>query len=329
MGALSSYTFRNVTSDHTISAKFTPITFTITCSSGSNGSISTEGISTVNYGSNQSYTITPDIGYQVSEVLIDNTSMGAPLNYTFLNITNNHTISVTFSRATYRLEASATAGGSISPGGALTMYYGSNQTYTITPDEYYRISDVKVDNISLGPVSGYTFNNVTANHTIAVVFKPLNTYLITATAGTGGTITPSGTINLFEGSNQSYTITPVKGYRISDVKIDNIPAGVLSDYTFNNLMSDHIISATFTTKIEVNVYPNPFKDHIKIMIISPDEGFFDISIVDLSQKVVFTKTKIPGNAENIIYLKHTPPGIYILKLFTKDNRITAFRIVKY
>ena len=59
-------------------------------------------------------------------------------------------------------------------------------------------------------------------------------------------------------------------------------------------MSDHIISATFTTKIEANVYPNPFKDHIKIMIISPVEEFFDISIVDLSQKVVFTKTKIPG-----------------------------------
>ena len=329
MGALTSYTFRNVTTDHTISAKFTPITFTITGSSGSNGSISTEGISTVIYGTNQSYDITPDIGYQVSEVMIDNTSAGAPLSYTFQNITNNHTISVTFSRSIYTLEGSASAGGTISPGGTQTMYYGSDRMYTFTPDENYRISDVKVDNISLGPVPSYTFNNVTANHTIAVVFKPLNTYLITATAGTGGTISPSGTINLFEGSNQSYTITPGKGYRISDVEIDNIPAGVLSDYTFNDLMSDHIISATFTTKIEANVYPNPFKDHIKIMIISPVEEFFDISIVDLSQKVVFTKTKIPGNTENVIYLQHTPPGIYILKLFTKDNRITTFRIVKY
>ena len=271
MGALSSYTFRNVTTDHTISAKFTPITFTITGIAGSNGSISTEGISTVNYGTNQSYTITPDIGYQIAEVFIDGTSAGVPLSYTFNNITNNHTISATFTRSMYVVEGTAGAGGSISPAGAQTMYYGSNQAYTITPDNNYKISDVKVDNISLGPVSSYTFNTVTANHTISATFKPLNTYLITATAGTGGTISPSGTINLFEGSNQSYTITPGKGYRISDVQIDNIPAGVLSDYTFNNLMSDHIISATFTTKIEVNVYPNPFKDHIKIMIISPDE----------------------------------------------------------
>ena len=125
------YTFRNVTTDHTISAIFTPITFTITCSSGSNGSISTEGISTVNYGTNQSYAITPDIGYQVSEVLIDNTSTGAPSSYTFQNITNNHTISVTFSRSIYTLEGSATAGGTISPGGTQTMYYGSDRTYTL------------------------------------------------------------------------------------------------------------------------------------------------------------------------------------------------------
>jgi hypothetical protein len=261
--------------------------------------------------------------------LIDNISTGAPLSYTFLNITNNHTISVTFSRITYKIEGSASAGGSISPGGVQTMYYGSDQSYTITPDENYRISDVKVDNISLGPVSGYTFYNVTANHNIAVVFKPFNTYLITATAGAGGTISPSGTINLFEGSNQSYTIIPVEGYRISDVKIDNISAGVLSDYTFNDLMSDHTISARFTTKIEVKIYPNPFKDYINIMIISPNEEFFDISIVDLSQKVVFTKTKIPGNAENTIYLQQMLPGIYILKLYTKDNRMTASRIIKY
>jgi len=328
-GALSSYTFINVTSDHTISAKFTPITFTLTCSSGSHGSISTEGISTVNYGTNQSYTITPDIGYQVSEVLIDNISTGAPLSYTFLNITNNHTISVTFSRIMYNIEGGASVGGSISPGGIQLIYYGSNQTYMFTPDENYRISDVKVDNISLGPVSGYTFNNVTANHIIAVVFKPLNSYLISATAGIGGTISPSGNINIYEGSNQSYTFTPVSGYRISDVNIDNISAGVLSDYTFNDLKSDHTISVTFTTKIEVNIYPNPFRDYINIKIISPDEEFFDISIVDISQKIVFTKTKIPGNIENIIYLQQLPPAIYILKVFTKDKRMTASRIIKH
>ena len=62
------------------------------------------------------------------------------------------------------------------------MNSGSNQTYSITPADNYKISDVTVDGVSVGAVSSYTFSNVTTNHTIAGTFTP-NTYTITATAG--------------------------------------------------------------------------------------------------------------------------------------------------
>ena len=74
----------------------TSVTYTITASAGPNGSISPSGSVTVNQGSNKSFTITPDTGYNIDDVLVDGSSVGAVSSYTFTNITQNHTISATF-----------------------------------------------------------------------------------------------------------------------------------------------------------------------------------------------------------------------------------------
>ena len=71
-------------------------TYTITASAGSHGSISPSGSITVNQGSDKSFTITPDTGYQIDDVLVDGSSVGPVSSYTFTNVTENHTISATF-----------------------------------------------------------------------------------------------------------------------------------------------------------------------------------------------------------------------------------------
>ena len=68
------------------------------------------------------------------------------------------------------ITASAGAGGSIAPTGAVTVTYGTNAAFTITPDPCFSVSDVLVDGASVGAVTGYTFNTVQANHTIAASF---------------------------------------------------------------------------------------------------------------------------------------------------------------
>ncbi|WP_310605152.1 InlB B-repeat-containing protein [Anaerosporobacter sp.] len=73
-----------------------------------------------------------------------------------------------------------------------------------------------------------------------------STQTITATAETGGTISPSGTVTVDTGDNQTFTITANSGYSISDVKVDNVSVGKLSTYTFNNVTASHTISATFS-----------------------------------------------------------------------------------
>jgi Tol biopolymer transport system component len=70
--------------------------YTITASAGSNGSISPSGNVTVNQGSDKLFTITPDTGYQIDDVLVDGSSIGAENSYTFTNVTQDHTISAAF-----------------------------------------------------------------------------------------------------------------------------------------------------------------------------------------------------------------------------------------
>ena len=78
------------------------------------------------------------------------------------------------SRCTIR--ASAGANGSITPGGNVSVRTGSDQTFLITPDEGYAISDVRIDGRSIGAVMRYTFENVRSAHTIEASFTAASTF---------------------------------------------------------------------------------------------------------------------------------------------------------
>ena len=70
-------------------------------------------------------------------------------------------------------------------------------------------------------------------------------YTIKATAGVGGSISPSGNVSVREGGDQTFTITPDKGYAVANVKIDGKGIGAVKSYTFENVSSPHTIEAIF------------------------------------------------------------------------------------
>ena len=74
----------------------------------------------------------------------------------------------------YTIKATAGAGGSISPSGNVSVREGRDQTFTITPDKGYTVSDVRIDGNSVGAVESYTFENVGRTHTIEVIFMKAN-----------------------------------------------------------------------------------------------------------------------------------------------------------
>lgn len=177
VGAVTTFTFTNVTANHTISVSFAAdvlASFTITPTAGPNGSISPAMPQTAVSGSSMSFMIAASTGFHVADVLVDGASVGAVGSYTFNNIAADHTISVTFEAnpaGMFTITPQAGAHGSISPTSVQTIAAGASATFVFTPDTGYHIEAVAVDGVQIPTVSSYTFTNVQANHTIAVSFS--------------------------------------------------------------------------------------------------------------------------------------------------------------
>src|SRR5207249_12089550 len=231
-----SYTFNNVTTNHTIAASFAINTYTITASAGANGSISPSGAVTVNATDSKTFTIAANTNYHVADVLVDGSSVGAVTTYTFTNVLANHTIAASFAIDTYTITASAGANGSISPSGAVTVNATDSKTFIIAANTNYHVADVLVDGSSVGAVTTYTFTNVLANHTIAASFA-IDTYTITASAGANGSISPSGAVTVNATDSKTFIIAANTNYHVPDVLVDGSSVGAVTTYTFTNVLA--------------------------------------------------------------------------------------------
>ena len=156
------------------------------------------------------------------------------------------------------ISASAGAGGAITPTGNITVNYGGSQSFNITTNVGYYIVDVVVDNVSLGGVSSYTFNFVQIPHTITASFA-INMFNITASAGSGGSISPNGSVSIIYGESQTFNVTANTGYFTVDVLVNGSSVGAINSYTFTNVQASNTISATFgqTPTPTPSVTPNP------------------------------------------------------------------------
>lgn len=246
------YTISNITENQAITIEGVVMnTYAITATAGANGSITPNSVVNVNHGANQAFTITPDANYQISTITVDGVVVTNVPVYTFTNVTENHTIAVTFEEIPvnqFQITASTGANGSISPNGIVNVISGNDQTFTITPALGYHIDSVLVDEIfdDAATTSGtYTFSNVTANHTIRAVFA-INTFTITATTDSNGSISPSGVTVYNYGSNASFLATPANGYQLDSMFIDGVYATPVPTYEFQNITANHTIHYTFT-----------------------------------------------------------------------------------
>ena len=171
----NAFTIANVQEDYEIFANFAPNYVTVTVEQPAHATI-TPGTMTYAYGATPSYVIVPEVGYNVTAVHAGNALVNVTYNngigsFTLNPVTADLTVTATTAIKTFTITATQSAHGTISPAAVQTVNYGGNVTYTITPDDYYEIVDVLVDGTSRGALSTYTFNNVTANHTIEAVFE--------------------------------------------------------------------------------------------------------------------------------------------------------------
>ncbi|MDM8550849.1 cohesin domain-containing protein [Desulfobacterales bacterium HSG2] len=273
VGTVTSYTFTDLSGDHSISASFvSKPPYAIEINAGDGGTISPAGPVLVSCGASQTFAITPestppDRCYHIADVKADGVSKGSVNSFTFSHVSGDHTISASFERNDHTITASAGVGGSISPSGSVPVPC-STQGFTITPDDGWHTENVLTDGDSQGPVNTYSFENVSEDHTISVIFaqNPPVTHTLTPRAGDGGTIDPSEPFEIASGSDKSFTMTPDDCYQIADVIVSEISvmddvriivseSSVMDDvwikedltgsYTFKSVDNDYEIEAVF------------------------------------------------------------------------------------
>ena len=164
--------------------------------------------------------------------------------------------------------------------------------------------------------------------------SPLNIYTITASAGSNGSISPSGNVTVNQGLDKSFTITPDTGYSIDDVLVDGSSVGAVSSYTFTNVTEDHTIYATFISEASGSIHnltKGTYYDTIQSALDDADndntievaDGTYDESITFSPGKKIIVQsvngassTVIRGNNYiDTVHLSNSPEGT-MLKGFT-------------
>jgi len=241
------------------------VTFTITSSSGLNGSISPLGAIAVASGSNKAFTITPDNGYEISSLLVDSVSVAPTTTYTFNNVNSNHAISASFSATTptdflpptanppagtYSSAQSVTL---TAPGSSSIHYTTDGTDPTCSTGNVYSTAIPVSTNTTIKAIACYGDNS----SSVATFAYVINTgggggdggstyHTITSTPGANGSITPSGSVSVISAGNQTFAIAPNSGYQIADVLIDGASVGAVTTYAFSNVTGNHTISASFS-----------------------------------------------------------------------------------
>lgn len=243
-------TLTNILSDYNYQVHFVQNLYTVTATSGLNGTVTPAGTTSYVFGQDVEYNVNANQGYYIASVTVD----GEPIlfepgvemtsyTYTFANIAEDHTISATFAQKMFTVTVNAGAHGTITPATA-SYAYGTDVTFNIAPAAGYTIADVTVDGISVGAVSSYTIPYITSNHTIAATFAA-SQYTINASASVGGTITPEGATLVAHNGSQNYTIVANAGYHVAAVYVDGASVGAVNSYNFTNVTADHQIYAAF------------------------------------------------------------------------------------
>ena len=254
-GSLSgnSYTTAAITAACTVIASFEEIpvvSFTVTPSSGVNGSISPTTPQTVQENAQTQFTLTPASGYRVANV--GGTCSGSLSGNTFTTdqVTSNCSVQASFEEipvTTYSVTPSAGAGGSISPSSSQSVASGGTTSFTLSATSGFQIDTVGGTCGGTLSFNTYTTNAISADCTVVASFSalPVTTFAVTPSAGANGAISPNSPQTIQKDSQTQFQLTPSAGYRVASV--DGTCGGDLVGNTFTTgqITEDCTVQASF------------------------------------------------------------------------------------
>ncbi|WP_400240991.1 InlB B-repeat-containing protein [Methanomethylophilus alvi] len=242
------YVLNNIARDTAVEVVFEILMFTVTVNVGEHGSCDQQ-TQAVEYGSDLTFTFTPDSRYAVHSVTVD----GVPVEivdgtYVLRDIRADHVVAVTFWKVEFDIGISAGENGSASPSGIQRVQENESLTVVFTPSEGYTYDSVLVDGEEGTLTNGtYVFSNVLADHEISVTFKRI---VITVSIDPieGGSVEASSEAPYYYGDPLTLTFTPDVWYGLKSVTVNGVDVTAQltdSKYVFSALTEDQAVSAVF------------------------------------------------------------------------------------
>ncbi len=306
--------------------------YTITASALNGGSISPEGSVAVVEGNDKTFTITPDDCYVLADVIVDGISVGAVSTYTFSNVNSNHTISASFNQTTYAVNSSTSAGGSITL--ASSIGCGGDLTINILPDECYELDELTINGTAQTVVGNtFVYENVQSDLEIFASFTEKN-IVITASANEGGSITPSGEVEVDCGANQLFVISANEEYYIKSVYVNGENQGAPESYLFSNVTEDASIEVEFAlisdimlvnNTNEIEIFPNPCVDKFNMLI--PEVELYNTCEIYSNDGKLIRSFKIT-ELNNELEISEFASGTYYIKVYGNE-KVDVIKLIKY
>jgi len=227
----------------------------------------------------------------------------------------NTSFQVTVEKQEYTMTTHCGLNGQCKQPLTLSILKGKDITYRFVPDDGYMVNQLIIDDKVYNGLNSYTFRSVSDHHSVSVTFKKSAHYSISTSTNQGGRIFPSGTVSVFENQNITFQIIPEPAYEISDVKIDNQSLGAIKTYSFDQIMSDHSISAEFKP-----VYPPIASFKFEYMTNSiPLMVHFQNTSLNMPIKQLWNFGD--GHTSTLFSPKHvySEPGNYTVTLYVENS----------
>lgn len=242
------YVLKDIARDTAVEVVFEILMFTVTVNVGEHGSCDQQ-TQAVEYGSDLTFTFTPDSRYAVHSVTVD----GVPVEivdgtYVLRDIRADHVVAVTFWKVEFDIEISAGENGSANPSGIQRVQENESLTVVFTPSEGYTYDSVLVDGEEGTLTNGtYVFSNVLADHEISVTFKRI-VITVSIDPTEGGSVEASSEAPYYYGDPLTLTFTPDVWYGLKSVTVNGVDVTAQltdSKYVFSALTEDQAVSAVF------------------------------------------------------------------------------------
>jgi len=314
-------------------------TYQIEISHGEHGTVSPSGNFMLEIGNGKVITITPDKGYRVKSLIINDKDYTSYLlsnnTYTVKSLTANDylIVMVEFELDNFYVNISSNELGITTPD--LFIPRGESPTVTFTANEHCHIkklliNDQEIKEAKLTESYSYTIENISNDFDIVVEYE-YDTVQINITKQGYGEISSSGIITLNYNSNMKIEFFPDDGYKIEYILLDGQKTSVKDSYELINITENHTIHAVFEERKYIIVLNNN-SNQGDIVINGEDNLTYGSSrTITITPKEGFIVDKVTVNGEealvrnNEVEIKNITDDLKIDVTYAEDLNITIER----